>query len=464
MALSSAQAPMANEYAGDEVSAIVLDPGYSTTRAGFAGEDVPKSVVPTYYGVRDGTSVFGDNSIHNPSSNLEIRNPWSSDGIVEDWDTAVKLWEYSITSRLTGPKATSPAKNGLNDTSNGDMDVDMEGTEDVEKPLEGSPLLMTEPGWSNKEHREKCIEVAMEQWGAPAFYIQRTGCLAAFASGKPTALVVDVGATTTSVTPVIDGMVIKKGSDTSIGVVKSPLAGNFVSEQLRMIFAESKPAVPLTPHFMVASKTPVEAETPAQAVLKKIDVHPSFRKLEEDRVLTEFKESVVQVWGGPGRLSTGDNESVAKASPGRPFEMPDGWNKVFGAERFRATEGLFDAKAAMTDADHPRPRDEQTIPQMIVSSLNGVDIEQRPNLLASIVVTGGGSLLYGFTDRLNQELAQIYPGPRIRLQAPGNVVERKYASWLGGSILGSLGSFHQLWVSKKEYEEHGPSIVEKRCK
>ncbi|KAF2144716.1 uncharacterized protein K452DRAFT_356836 [Aplosporella prunicola CBS 121167] len=461
MALHSSSVPATNEYAGDEVSAVVLDPGFSSTRAGFAGEDVPKSVLPTYYGVREDliTPVFGENAIHNPSSNLEIRNPWSTEGVVEDWDTAVKLWEYAITSRLTGAKPTNPANNGLNEALDGEMDVDIKESVVLEKPLEGSPLLMSEPGWSSQKHREKCIEVAMEDWGAPAFYIAKNGVLAAFASGKPTALVIDVGAATTSITPVVDGMVIKKG------VMKSPLAGNFISNQLRLTFAQSQPPVPLTPHYVVASKTPVEAGAPAQAVYKEFAKPPtaSFRKMEEERVLTEFKESVVQVWGGPGRL-TGANEEIARNSPGRPFEMPDGWNQVFGAERFKAAEGLFDAKAALIDADNPRPRDEQTISQLVIQSLGQVDVEVRPALLANIVVTGGSSLLYGFTDRLNLELAQIYPGPRIRLQAPGNTVERKYASWIGGSILGSLGSFHQLWVSKKEYEEHGASIVEKRCK
>lgn len=36
---------------------------------------------------------------------------------------------------------------------------------------------------------------------------------------------------------------------------------------------------------------------------------------------------------------------------------------------------------------------------------------------------------------------------RIRIHAPANTVERKYAPWLGGSILASLGTFHQLWIS-----------------
>lgn len=41
--------------------------------------------------------------------------------------------------------------------------------------------------------------------------------------------------------------------------------------------------------------------------------------------------------------------------------------------------------------------------------------------------------------------------------------DRRYPSWIGGSILASLGSFQQMWISKQEYEENGPSIVERKC-
>lgn len=37
-------------YGGDEISAIVLDPGSSTTRAGWAGEDTPRALFSTTYG------------------------------------------------------------------------------------------------------------------------------------------------------------------------------------------------------------------------------------------------------------------------------------------------------------------------------------------------------------------------------------------------------------------------------
>jgi actin-related protein 4 len=487
---NSSTAPNTGEYAGgtqlrkvptlssiltlraDEVSAIVLDPGYSTTRAGFAGEDVPKSVCPSFYGQIDSSNaahyLLGENAIHDPLGNLAIKNPWGSDGIVEDWDSATKVWEYAITSRLTGSRPGDPAKNGLNDgntngNGNGDVDVDMEGLENLEnmeKPLEDSPLLMTEPGWNSVKAREKYIEIAMEEWGTPAFYVQKTGVLAAFASGKASGIVIDVGASHTSVTPVLDGMVLRKG------VQKSPLAGNFVSNQIRLIFKQAAQEIPLTPHYLVKSKSQVDAGAPAQATYKTYDIPPldSFRYNEEERVLTEFKESVVEVWPGPGRFSNGNNEEIAKSSLGRPFEMPDGWNQVFGSERFKAAEGLFDANAALTDSDNPKPKDEHTIPRLVQAAVQQVDADQRPLLLANIVVTGGSTLLYKFNERLNYEINTIYPSTRNKLIAPGPLVERKYAAWIGGSILASLGSFHQLWISRKEYEEHGANIVEKRCR
>ncbi|KAI5267739.1 Actin/actin-like protein [Aureobasidium subglaciale] len=497
--MNSYNAPATQEYAGDEINALVLDAGSFTTRAGFAGEDTPKSVIPSVYGSiasadADSKSryLFGENAIHNPyQPHMDIRSPYDADGIVEDWDAASKLWEYSITSRLTGAKPTPAAKNGLNiDNEDGDKpededgDVAMEGIEEQEKPMSEHPLLMSEPAWNPAKHRAKCMEIALEDWGAPAFWLGKTGVLAAFASGKPNALVIDIGASTTSVTPVHDGFVLKKGSlhssphfrasiaDIGTGVQKSSLGGNFVSEQLRLQFSKMDPAVSLMPHYMVKSKSPVDAGQPPNAVYIKHDIPPtdSFKKNEEERIFTSFKESMVQVWQGPGKLDLTDNMNnqpnvdVIKTLPPRPFEMPDGWNQVFGIERFRVAEGLFDAKAALTDDSHPAPDQKHTITQMVQAALSAVDVEIRPVLLNNIVLTGGGSLLDKLAERLHNELSTLYPNPRVRVHASNIVTDRKYGSWVGGSILASLGTFHQMWISKKEYEEHGSSIIEKRCK
>jgi actin-related protein 4 len=179
-------------------------------------------VIPTSYGylAAEDKYLFGPNSVHTPLADVETRNPMSEDGTVEDWETAVKLWEYAITSRLTNTKPSKAATHGLNDPPSGengengettDAAADAEEAAEGEKPLEESPLLMTEPGWNPTKIRETSAEIAFEQWGCPAFWLARNAVCAAFSGGKASALVIDVGATQLSITPVHDGLILKKG-------------------------------------------------------------------------------------------------------------------------------------------------------------------------------------------------------------------------------------------------------------
>lgn len=123
--------------------------------------------------------LFGDNAIHAPTPNMAIKNPMAKDSTVEDWDTAKRLWEYAITSRLTNTKQSNPATNGLNEQLDVEMKDSIEGVEEQEKPLEEHPLLMSEMGWNPSKGREKSIEIAMEDWGCPAYWLARNGVLAA---------------------------------------------------------------------------------------------------------------------------------------------------------------------------------------------------------------------------------------------------------------------------------------------
>ncbi|KAK3634997.1 Actin-related protein 4 [Elasticomyces elasticus] len=464
--LPPAQAPIKEDYGGDEINALVLDAGSYSIRAGFAGEDTPKSVVPSYYGVTPSDErMYGENAVHLPRGDMEIKNPYNADGVVEDWETASKLWEHSITSRLTGTRQTPPSKNGLNDApaKDGEGDVPMEEDlekleEDQDRPLAEYPLLMSEPGWNTTKSRERTIEIAMEEWGVPAFFLAKSGQLAAYGNGKATALVVDVGHQNTSVTAIWEGMVLRKS------LMHSPLAGKFLSDQIRIMFANMQPAVPLIPHYMVKSKAPVDAGAPSAATYMKYAQPPSdsFRRLEEDRILTSFKESVVQAWSGPGRLDS--NVDAVRMSPPRPFEMPDGWNQVFGVERYRVAEGYFDTKSAYTDAEHYTPKTDDSIPSLVHRALNNCDVDTRAALLGNVILTGAGSLIDKLPERLQGDLQIMYPNPKVRIIANPSSVERKYGAWIGGSVLASLGTFHQMWISKEEYKEYGPSLVEKRCK
>ncbi|POR32718.1 Actin-like protein 4, partial [Tolypocladium paradoxum] len=452
-------------YGGDEVSALVLDPGYCNTRAGFAGEDVPKSILPSFYGhfssdpPRD---IFGDEYLI-PRADFEVRNYMNKDSVVEDWDVAAKIWEHMLIKRLQPERPTPPSKNGLNDDvkeQDGEGDVAMEEAEAQEKPLQENPLLMTEAPWNTPKARERAIEIIMENWGCPAFWLSRTPVLSAFAAGKATALVIDVGGSNTSVTAIHDGMVLKRS------IQRSPVGGLWLSSQLRNMWETSEPKVNLVPTFMVENKSPVDAGTPAQARLRKFpyQISDSFRAYEEERVLTEFKESVVEVWRGPGRYSAPGNEDYVKTQPGRVFEMPDGYNQMWREQRFKATEGMWDENAGYPVPELERLTKAQTIPELIRAALGAVDVDLRGNLLANVVVTGSTSLINGFNDRLNNELTAMYPGLKVKIHAAGLTSERRFGAWIGGSILASLGTFHQMWISRKEYEENGPGVVEKRCK
>merc|ERR1712113_775629 len=55
------------------------------------------------------------------------------------------------------------------------------------------------------------------------------------------------------------------------------------------------------------------------------------------------------------------------------------------------------------------------------------------------------------------ELTALAPSTmKIKVVAPP---ERKYSVWIGGSILSSLTTFQQMWISKGEYDESSPTIV-----
>ena len=245
-------------------------------------------------------------------------------------------------------------------------------------------------------------------------------------------------------------MLLKKGA------LRCPLGGDFVSNQLRLQLANNKPQpIALTPRYLIAKRHAVDALQPPQVTYNTFSEftspHPSFRRLQEDRILHEFKEYVCEVWTKGGRLSSQhgglNNEEHARNEPPRPFEFPTGYNQVFTVEQFKAVEPLFDPRAALSSDEFPAPDPKYAIPAMVQQSLNAVDIDTRTLLMANVVITGAGSLIRGFNERLDQELKGMFPAPKVKVFAPGNLYERRFASWVGGSIVASLGTFHQVCYS-----------------
>jgi len=161
-------------------------------------------------------------------------------------------------------------------------------------------------------------------------------------------------------------------------------------------------------------------------------------------------------------LPKGYSEEAGRAWPKRAYEFPTGFNYTFGHERFIPGDIYFNHAHLPPPAQgsyHP-----QTLPELLTNSLRACEPDLRATLFNNVVLTGGGSLMSGMSDRLAYEIQKVSGGQKVRLHVPGNPLERRYGAWLGGSILGSLGTFHQLWISKQEWQEHGKAIVASRCK
>ena len=47
----------------------------------------------------------------------------------------------------------------------------------------------------------------------------------------------------------------------------------------------------------------------------------------------------------------------------------------------------------------------------------------------------------------------------VQMAAPQ---ERLYSTWIGGSILASLDTFRQMWVSKREWDEEGARAIHRK--
>jgi len=98
---------------------------------------------------------------------------------------------------------------------------------------------------------------------------------------------------------------------------------------------------------------------------------------------------------------------------------------------------------------------------MVWKTISESDIDVRRELSKNIVMSGGSSMYEGLADRLKQELVNRAPtGAEFRIIA---AADREFAVWKGGSTQASLSNFESSWITKEDYEEHGPEVIHRKC-
>lgn len=367
-------------------SSIIVDVGSGVIKAGFSGEDGPRSVFPSTVGIPKMPGLLvgmeqkeryvGNEAI----SKLEIMNFYSpiQKGEIVDWDKFETLMHDLFYSELKiVPEEIS--------------------------------ILITETPLSNKENRAKLTETLFETFNVERLHIANTGMLGVYSYGKTSGLCLDSGYGITSCVPVYEGYPLPHGS------MKINFAGHNLSETLFSMIH----------HGFSKNYKGFKGLLVADDIKEKLGYVASHSEEEEKYYVDNF---------------SGQHD----------YTLPDGSTIKLGPELFKHTELLF----------KPINENQTPITSLIFDSFSKCDNEILNDIQENICLTGGTTLLNGFTDRLKNELLQSLNNFNL-LHTP----ERQYSNWIGGSIVSSLNNFSFMWVSKQEYDEIGDALeaVDSKC-
>ena len=325
-------------YGGDDISAIVLDPGSSSTRAGWAGEDTPRVVAPSSYGwlygdveleeaqaQSNGGAAQGDdmegvemNGAGDASITADDTNgdqqPATKRKAMSDWELQKRkaesrqrfVGESGVNVWRKGAEIGNPFEDSVLSSAASLLSIARYSLESMMGANTSEhPLLLTEPSWNTKEAREELTELAFEGLDVPAFYLANSTVLSSFSAGKPTSLIVDVGASQASAIPIVDGFVLRKGIQKQLNV-----GGDCISRALLYDLSTNAPTqsvraggkVDIIGQYLVKSKASTAAGATPSAKLREermTDTTDSFKAYHRLKVLHEAKESLAQVLEEP---------------------------------------------------------------------------------------------------------------------------------------------------------------------
>lgn len=270
-------------------------------------------------------------------------------------------------------------------------------------------MIFSVPLFTSSSQLQKVAQILFEEFAVPGLAGVNSQALSTYSSGLGTACIVEIGHGLTQISSIYQGVFIAEGA------YRGEVAGAAISKYMERMVLEQLQTRSLD-------------TAGVQHQIDDLKIKSCYVAVDYEQELQDFATSTAKY------LSYGFSDE-------RQLQI--------GNARIRAPEVLF--KPALIGSE------ELPLSHLIFRSIMKSPMDIRKDLFNNIVLSGGCTLLPGLADRLKAELTNLAPAnTRIRIVAPP---ERRYSTWIGGSIYGSLSSCWPTMFGKEQYDEYGPSHV-----
>lgn len=360
----------------EEVISNIYDLGTFKYRTGLSGMDKPFLITTPVLGLTSDNNILHTNEqiLNYTSSNLKILDIMSNvNGYIDNIDL---FEEY--------------------------LDTFLEYNKNIY--LISHPFIFSEPAIHNKEKRMEITKLMFEKFNINAFFMCNSSVFSSFSIGKISCMIIDSGKNYTTIAPITDGMIVKKGL-TQTHLFSGTKSNEILIQQVNDLF-------------------------------KYYNCTQSLKTFKINNILNDIKNQIN--FGN-------DKQNII---------LPD--NKEIEINVKSYDEKLF--KDKLTENNN-------CLSRLIFESIIKCDNDIKKDLYSNIFFCGGNSSVFQhhFETIDSYLLHKVPQNTAVKCFSFDEPENRTNSAWLGASILSSLNSFKQFCVVREEYSENGPAIIQRKC-